>query len=69
MTDTSRRLCGRVDGATACATTCWRSRVLDDEPCPAIEPGAGCGTGSDGLPCSPAYLCPSCTALLIASAS
>ena len=35
MTDTSDRLCGRVDGASACADSCWRQRVgLDAEPCP-----------------------------------
>lgn len=35
MNDTTQRLCGRVDGAIACAQTCWRERVgLDDEPCP-----------------------------------
>lgn len=32
-----------------------------------VEPGAGCGTGSDGQACSPAYLCPACIDLLIAA--
>lgn len=29
--------------------------------------GDGCGTGSDGFPCSPAYLCPACVAQLLAT--
>lgn len=31
-------------------------------------PGEGCGTGSDGHPCSPAYLCPSCIQQLLEQA-
>lgn len=30
-----------------------------------VTPGLGCGTGSDGAPCSPAYLCPDCIQLLL----
>lgn len=33
----------------------------------AVEVGKGCGTGSDGEACSPAYLCPACIDLLIAA--
>lgn len=29
-----------------------------------VEVGMGCGTGSDGSACSPAYLCPLCIELL-----
>jgi hypothetical protein len=36
---------------------------------PAAEPGKGCGTGSDGSPCSPAYLCPACIDLLLSAPS
>ncbi len=37
MRATDQRLCGRVDGAIACAETCWRERVgMDSEPCPLI---------------------------------
>lgn len=28
------------------------------------QPGVGCGVGSDGHPCSPAYLCPACIAVV-----
>lgn len=31
-----------------------------------LELAAGCGTGSDGFPCSPAYLCPQCIQELLA---
>lgn len=32
-----------------------------------VKPGEGCGEGSDGAPCTPAYLCPACIRLLIQS--
>jgi hypothetical protein len=33
--------------------------------CDVLTPGTGCGTGSDGAACSPAYLCPACIQLLL----
>ena len=58
--------------ATDEAVTCKRCLALpeaaaevDAEPAEVV-PGAGCGKGSDGQPCSPAYLCPACIDLLLA---
>lgn len=42
--------------------------ISGDEYLVPRQPGMGCGQGSDGAPCSPAYLCPACIALLQAQA-
>lgn len=44
----------RIDNADVTRRT-LRGYVHDHH-----QPGQGCGLGSDGQPCSPAYLCPAC---------
>jgi hypothetical protein len=47
-------------------TTSVITTFANTTPAVKVEPGMGCGIGSDGAACSPAYLCPDCIDLLIA---